>query len=75
MTSLVRPTVVENLNQLQLLHFLSESNKILYMYKASSDKPENVKNAEKNVKNGNNLSSRLLQGKKNNSLNYSALVG
>ena len=35
MTSQVGPAYIENLNQLQLLYCLSESNKILRMYKAS----------------------------------------
>ena len=61
MTSLVELTFIENLNQFNLLHRLSESNKILFLYKASSDKLEDVK---KFCNHGNDLGSRLLQYKK-----------
>ena len=44
MTSIVGLTFIENFNKLYQLHFLSESNKIVYMYKASSEKLEHVKN-------------------------------
>ena len=65
--SLVGLAFVENFNQLQLLYCFSESNKILYMYKASSDTLEKIKNSVTI------LGSRLLQVKRPR-LNYSVLV-
>ena len=64
---------MKHLNQFKLLYCLSESNKILHMYKAGLGKLENVKIFA-------TMATISVSGcfkikKNNNSLNYSALVG